>query len=298
MLSIVITAVIGGATGTGAHAAVAASAPDLAGSTLYHPLVMPAKPLPLLLWGNGGCRGNGLRYAQFLREIASHGFFIVAAGDPKWERLLQPPGAPTSGAAPPAAGAPEPDEGRAPIVHLQRALDWAIRVNGDPASEHHGRIDTKNVGVMGTSCGGLQAIAMSTDPRVKTAIGFNTGVLLEPPPSAVANADLVVGKEALAKINGPIAYINGGPTDIAHPNALDDLKHITHVPVFFGENGVGHGGTYLFDGHGGDYAKVATAWFSWQLKGDAKAAQWFRGTNCTLCTMPGWSVRKKQFYGE
>jgi hypothetical protein len=32
--------------------------------------------------------------------------------------------------------------------------------------------------------------------------------------------------------------------DIAHPNASDDVARIGHVPVFFGELPVGHGGTF------------------------------------------------------
>ena len=68
-------------------------------------------------------------------------------------------------------------------------------------------------------------------------------------------------------MHGPIAYINGGPTDIAYKNALDDFSRLSRVPVFFGENGVGHGGTFWSAPNGGDYAKVATAWMSWQLKG-------------------------------
>jgi hypothetical protein len=151
---------------------------------------------------------------------------------------------------------------------------------------------------MGTSCGGLQAIAVATDPRIKTTIAFNSGVLLELPATAAPGSDLVIGKEALQRLQGPIAYINGGPTDMAYLNAQDDLRLITKQPVFFGENGVGHGGTYRFDEFGGSYARVATAWMSWQLKGDAQAATWFRGKDCVLCTRPGWSVRKKQFYGE
>lgn len=280
--------ILGRPSGSGPVKAVAESVADLPTATLYHQQGQRGAQ-PLLLWGNGGCRDNGLRYAQFLREVASQGFFIIAAGHPRYERPERAPGVP--------APADDGDgDGRAELAVLKAALDWAQRVNADPASTFHGRIDTTRVGAMGTSCGGLQAIALATDARVKTSIAFNSGVLTAPPPSSMGqNRDLVVPKSALRDLKGPIAYINGGPTDIAHVNALDDLRLIEHVPVFFAENGVGHGGTYLFDANGGDYARVASAWFSWQLKGDAAGARWFQGADCRLCTQPGWSVQRKNF---
>lgn len=285
--------VLGVPGGSGQTPAVAESVAELRTHVLYHPAKLSGRPLPLLIWGNGGCRDNGLDYAQFLREIASHGFFIVSAGWPLGERELRPPGS----TAPVAERQQGPDGGKTRAADLLAGIDWATKVNRDPKSRFHGRIDTSRVGVMGTSCGGLQAISVATDPRVKTAIAFNSGVLLELPPTAAPGSDLVIGKEALSRLKGPIAYINGGPTDMAYPNAQDDYRLIEHVPVFFAENGIGHGGTYLFDEFGGSHARVATAWFSWQLKGDKQAASWFRGADCVLCTRPGWTVKTKHFDG-
>lgn len=284
---------IGSPGGSGKTPAVAESVADLRNHVLYHPVTLSGRPLPLLLWGNGGCRDNGLDYAQFLREIASQGFFIVSAGWPLAERALRPPGS----TAPVAARAQGPDGGKTRASDVLAGIDWAIKVNSDPKSPFHGRIDTSKVGVMGTSCGGLQAIAAATDARVKTAIAFNSGVLLELPPTAAPGSDLVIGKDALKQLKGPIAYINGGPIDIAYLNAQDDFRLIEHVPVFFAENGVGHSGTYLFDEYGGSYARVASAWFSWRLKGDKQGAIWFKGADCVLCTRPGWKVKTKHFDG-
>jgi dienelactone hydrolase len=285
--------VIGAAGGSGPLPAVAESVADLRTHVLYHPQKMPRAALPVLLWGNGGCRDNGLDYAQFLREIASQGFFIVSAGFPLGERAIRPPGT--------AAPAPDrlqgPDGGKTRASDVLAGLDWANRVNSDPKSALYKHLDTSKVGVMGTSCGGLQAILSASDPRVKTAIAFNSGVLLELPATAAPGSDLVTGKDVLPKLKGPIAYINGGPIDIAYLNAQDDFRLIEHVPVFFAENGVGHSGTYLFDEYGGSYARVASAWFSWQLKGDKQAATWFRGADCVLCTRPGWKVKTKHFDG-
>jgi len=292
-LALTVAGVIGTPGGSGPHKAVAESVASLPTHVLYHPQKMPRQALPVLLWGNGGCRDNGLDYAQFLKEIASQGFFIVSAGYPLGERELRPPG--TKADAP--ARLQGPDGGKTRAADLLAGLDWATRENQDPKSPFHGRLDTSKVGVMGTSCGGLQAIAVATDPRVKTVVAFNSGVLLELPPTAAPGSDLVIGKDALKQLKGPIAYINGGPIDIAYLNAQDDYRLIEHVPVFFAENGVGHSGTYLFDEFGGSYARVGAAWFSWQLKGDKNAAAWFRGADCVLCTRPGWKVKTKHFDG-
>jgi hypothetical protein len=64
------------------------------------------------------------------------------------------------------------------------------------------------------------------------------------------------------------------------------------VPVFVANMNVGHGGTYSRP-HGGEFAKVATAWYKWQLKGDKDAAGMFTGEPCGLSQDPDWKVEKK-----
>ncbi|MEN7538277.1 hypothetical protein [Aurantiacibacter flavus] len=60
-----------------------AGAPDY---TVYRPLELPDAPLPIVLWGNGGCSDNGMSASHFLREIASHGYLVIANGKPGEER--------------------------------------------------------------------------------------------------------------------------------------------------------------------------------------------------------------------
>ena len=144
---------------------------------------------------------------------------------------------------------------------------------------------------MGQSCGGLQAIAVSPDPRVTTSVIMNSGVL--PATGPVRGATLSnATKDTLAKLHAPIAYVIGGPTDIAYPNAEDDFSRITAVPVFKANLNVGHGGTYRQPG-GGWFGEVAVQWLDWRLKGSADAARWFTGSDCRLCTEPVWTVQKK-----
>lgn len=281
--------IIGEPGGSGPYPAVAASDAGMRENTLYYPADWPGDPLPVLVWGTGGCVDNGLGYSQFLKEIASHGFFVISGGHPRYVRTERELGADLTEAQIEVLRA-LPDTN---VDQLLRAIDWAAKVNADPASDYYRRIDTGRIAAMGHSCGGLQAIALGTDPRVDTVIAFNSGVLSEVPEGFSENANLVVEKGVLPELKGPIAYVNGGPDDIAYENAVDDLERLDHVPVFFAENGVGHGGTFWADGTGGDYAPLAIHWMAWQLNGDEAAATWFVGEDCRLCTAEGWKVRKK-----
>src|SRR6478735_6634315 len=82
--------VIDAPSGTGPYPAVAEVDAGLPDNTLYHPAKLPPKPMPIILWGNGGCRDNGLGNARFLREIASHGYLVVAAGHARQEEAMRP----------------------------------------------------------------------------------------------------------------------------------------------------------------------------------------------------------------
>jgi len=265
----------------GPYAVTVESYPTLPTHTAYHPTALegfgPAKRLPIVSWGNGACARNGSAFATFLTQIASHGYLAIAIG-PK-----NAPGPPaTGGAAPP----PTIDD-----AMLIEAIDWAVKQNGDRASRFYNKIDTSKIAVMGQSCGGLQALAVSGDPRVTTTVVMNSGALPAGSTSP-ALAQTRGNKESLTRLHGPAAYIIGGPSDVAYPNAEDDFARIATVPVFKANLNVGHGGTYRQPG-GGWFGEVAVAWLDYQLKGSADAAKWFVGPDCRLCTEPVWTVQKK-----
>jgi len=293
-----LAAVLGSPSGTGPFPAVAQSVDDLPGHTLYAPVSLPKDPLPLLIWGNGGCRGNGLAHGAFLRQIASQGYVVIALGGPREERPFEPATAPA--VAPPLVrpvppGTPDgparttPDETQ--VAQMIQAIDWAARESARQGGALAGRIDMARIAVGGHSCGGLQAIATASDPRVKTTLVLNSGIYTRRPS---APGDVALEKSALAKVRGPMLYLAGGPSDIAHPNAADDVARIEHVPVFFGELPVGHGGTFWTERDGGDWARVAARWLDWNLKGDADASWDFAGPACRLCTDKRWTVVQKR----
>lgn len=290
--------IIGAPAGTGPLPAVAESREDLRSHTIYRPEQLPDAPLPVLVWGNGGCSDNGLSHAAFLREVASHGYYVIALGYPRNEPV--PRGANAQPPAPPAAGAParrgqiggggelplDPNETDATVVaQMDMALAWAYAMNELSNSELHGHLDMTRIAVAGHSCGGLQSIKYAADPRIKTAMIFDSGVYNVPG----GMSRVKVSKFDLHAIHSPIAYITGGPSDQAHPNALDDASRIKHVPVFLGWLPVGHGGTFA-QPNGGDWAKIAVNWLDWQLKGETEAGKWFQGKACGYCTEGNWTV--------
>lgn len=56
-----------------------------------------------------------------------------------------------------------------------------------------------------------------------------------------------------------------------------------------------HGGTYG-QPHGGEFAKVATAWFKWQLKGDNEAGKFSREILADYLKIRYGKLRKRRFH--
>ncbi len=278
-------------TPPGPYAVTIEANPSLATHTIYRPKDLKpftgGKRLPIIAWGNGGCSNAGLSFQTFLTEIASHGYLIIASGGkdvplPDFAR----PGPGQAAGAPAVIPPPLTKDG-----DLKTAMDWAVAETKRAGSPYFGKLNPDEIAVMGQSCGGLQAIANSADPRVKTSIIWNSGAFPDgagPPGAPMSSAS----KAGLAKIHAPIAYISGGPQDIAQANADDDFNRINNVPIFHGWINSGHGGTYMQEG-GGRFGAVGVAWLDWRLKGDAKAGKMFEGADCGLCKDPVWHVTKK-----
>jgi hypothetical protein len=233
----------------------------------------------VVAWGNGGCSNDAASTRFHLLELASHGYLVIASG-----RILSGPGAP-----PPAAT-------RLPFPQtvpedLTAAIDWALAENARRGSPYFGRIDAKQIGVAGFSCGGLQAALVAKDPRVTALIMQNTGTY---DGERATMPGLKVPKSTLKTFHTPVLYIIGGPTDVAYANAMEDFRLIDHVPVAIANLPVGHGGTY-HEPNGGAAAQVAVDWLNWQWRRDARAASRFVGERCGLCTDPKWTLERKNF---
>jgi hypothetical protein len=299
--------------GTGQYKAVAVGDSTLPTHTIFRPKDLsafgPNKKLPIMTWGNGACANTPAEHINFLSEIASHGYLVIAIGPaqqgarggaaPGRGAGMAPgrgPGtAPGRGAgAAPGRGAGGANAG-ADSKLLLNAVDWAIAQNAKADSIYFGKLDTNNIAAAGMSCGGLQALEVSPDARIKTTIVCNSGIFI---PAAQGGSTPMGGmpslpKEHLTKLHGPIIYILGGTTDIAYTNGMDDFKRIDKLPAFAANmEGIGHGGTYSRP-HGGEFTTVALAWLDWNLKSDNEAAKMFTGNPPGLSKNPAWKAEKK-----
>jgi hypothetical protein len=264
--------------GTGAYAAVATQDSALPGMTIFRPRDLSALgsqvKLPILLWGNGACANTTQEHKNFLNEIASHGYIVLAIGLLDQIEVRN-----------------ETSRGPTQAAQLLTALDWILQENGSATSVYSGKIDGAKVAAMGMSCGGLQAIEISSDPRITTTVVCNSGLFISPPRM---KGMPTLTKADLSRYHGPVLYIMGGPKDIAYENAMDDFAKVTHVPIVMTNLDVGHGGTYGRP-HGGEYTSVALAWLNWQLKGDASSSKTFLDENSALRRDTKWTVQLKSF---
>lgn len=260
--------------GTGQYSAIMEKDPTLPTHTIFRPQDLSVfgdnEKLPIIAWGNGACANSPWEHVNFLSEVASHGFLVIAIGH-----------IPEEG---------ERATGKSVSAELTDAMDWAIAVNEDKKSPFYGKVDTSKIAVSGMSCGGLQTLEVAPDPRVTTAVVCNSGVL----PNSTGGMPGMpnISKDQLEKLHTPTLYLLGGESDIAYNNGMDDFKRIDHVPVFVANMDVGHGGTYA-QPHGGEFARVATAWYKWQLKDDQEAGKMFTGSPSGLAQSQEWTVEKK-----
>ena len=260
--------------GTGPYPAIMLSDSSLPTHTVFRPTDL--KPfndknkLPIIAWGNGACANSPWEHINFLSEVASYGFLVIAIGPMPQEG--------------------ERGRGRSTSSQMTDAINWAIAQNKDKSSLYYNKVDIRKIAVSGMSCGGLQTLETAPDPRVTTAIVCNSGILGDAGSGMPGMPALT--KDHLTKLHTPVLYLLGGEKDIAYNNGMDDFKRINHVPVFVANMDVGHGGTYSKP-HGGEFAKVATAWYQWQLKDDIEAGKMFTGNPAGLSKNANWKVDKK-----
>ncbi len=340
--------------GSGPYKAIMMEEASLTTHTIFRPQDISkfgkGNLLPVVVWGNGGCANSPSGHVNFLNEVASQGFLIVAIGPSNYQQQEAPRPGQTGdvprmggmgggmpqmgggmpggmgggmpqmgGQRPQGQGAPQGGQGggmprmgmgggmpggmgggmpqmggggmgggmsMGDPAGLKQALEWAIAQNADKNSPYYGKLDIDNIAAAGMSCGGLQALHMSDDARIKTIMVMNSGYF---------GTDESEDKASLAKLKQKsIIWILGGSTDIAWENGNDDFKRMagTMPACLVSLDGIGHGGTYM-QPNGGDYAKVAGAWLKWWLKGDKEASTMFTGSEPGVSKMAGWSIERK-----
>jgi hypothetical protein len=276
--------------GSGPYPAVMEIDPALPDHVVYRPADLSrigAHQLGVFVWGNGACADDGASARLHLSQIASHGYLVIAPG--KWRNgpnAKEPPAPPrepsADGVFPPAPTS---------AADLSEALDWALAEDKRPGGPYAGLVDPEAVAIGGFSCGGVQALELAGDPRIGTLVVQNSGIL---PDGAPRIGGMMLAKSALGAIHTPVIYVQGGPTDIAYENGMDDFRRIEGVPAAMVNLPVGHGGTY-FEPNGGKAAQIVVDWLEWQLRGDADAEAAFRGPDCRLCSDPEVTLELKNF---
>jgi hypothetical protein len=242
--------------GSGPYKSHFSALEGLPNHTVYQPKEPPAgEKLPVIVWGNGACSGNGAWFSKFLNEIASHGFFIIANG------------APSGGLASQSKANDLPD-----------AIDWVSKNGGTGKYAH---VDKTKIAAAGQSCGGIQAYSASLDPRVSLTGIFNSGLI------SAGNTP------KFEELHGPVGYFLGGPSDIAYENGVRDYKNLPKkIKSVLATLPVGHMATYG-DAYGGQFGKAAVAFFKWQMKGDEAAGKKFLDPSSSPFTKAGWKIESK-----
>ena len=262
--------------GTGAYKAVMTEDLSLPEHTILAPQDLSSfgtkKKLPVLVWGNGACANSPWEHVNFLNEIASHGYIVLATGIiPMDDQPYQGPMSRTD--------------------QQIESIDWIIAQNADSASPYYQKIDVGNICLAGMSCGGLQSLFNCADPRIKALMICNSGLFID---SSIAMPNMPMPKkDKLKDIHTPVIYILGGKEDIAYVNGMDDFHRIQHVPACAANFPVGHGGTYR-QPHGGEFSVVALAWLDWQLKKNREAAKMFVGKKNLLSQRKDWTLEKNK----
>ncbi|KAM7198539.1 alpha/beta-hydrolase [Rhypophila sp. PSN 637] len=247
--------------GTGGYPASYFEDPSLPEHTVYMPNDPPANlTLPVMLWGNGQCWGDGLAYKDFLVETASHGIMIIANG---WIKEIP---------------------GRSKMVrdttknmtYFTDSIDW-IRDRAGREGSQYATVDADLLGASGHSCGGLQTIEMRSDKRAKTLASFGYATR-----ESIWARDIVV----------PVGFFVGSlDTSIAMPQiegAWPELPSST--PAWWGKYpNLDHGGTFNKP-NGGVWAVSFAKWILFTLKGDGEAAEYFKGKGAAA---DGWEVKSK-----
>lgn len=152
-------------------------------------------PLPVVVWGNGGCMRASLAWQTMFDRWSQAGFVTVGLdvgpdGNPMAMHSWQ--------------------------EHAEQ-IDWVVQENEREGSPFYGKLDTTRIIAAGNSCGGVTALSVAAnDDRV-------TGVYVLSGSSALGTADVNV----MGAITVPVGYSEGGPEDISRAAAEADYAALS-----------------------------------------------------------------------
>jgi Chlorophyllase enzyme len=217
--------------------------------TIFRPACMKkGERYPVITWANGTC-GETHGYSALLSTVASYGFVVIASNS-TW-----------TGVTATADGTP---------VQVS-AIDYAEALDADQKSPLYQRLDLSKVGAMGHSQGAFATKSTAADPRVKSAIFWNTETSNDKPFLNVSGDEDIGAAGAAA--------FKTSTESATQPGAWIYF----HKPLPTGGNNTGHLVLMMQPERVTD---LAVAWWKWQLKGDQEAKKMFIGPDCGLCKNP------------
>ncbi len=277
--------------GTGPYTAVMVTDSTLTTHTIFRPKNLSVfgknNKLPIFAWGNGACANSPSGHINFLSEIASHGFLVVAIGPmPQAGQgggMMGGGGTGTRGGQRGGAmgGGSTSSSTSSQLID---AINWAIAQDSNETSIYYNKIDTTKIAVSGMSCGGLQALEVGPDERITTLVICNSGIFTAGAPGGGrggmrggmgggTGGDSTTGyggmpggmgagggmmggmilppvsKDDLKKLHSPIIYILGGNSDTAY-----DMAYVNGTDDFrLIDHIPAFVASYPSVGHGGTY---------------------------------------------
>jgi predicted dienelactone hydrolase len=223
--------------------------------TIHRPTTLGVNGVthPVILWGNG-TGATPSDYADLLRHLASHGFIVAAAN--------------TSNAG----------DGSQMIT----CLNFVLNRNATSTSVYFRRVDTTRIGASGHSQGGAGTIMAGRDARVTATAPVQPFIGFIPFGGRFDTA-------SIRQQHAPMFLLSGGQDTVADPD-VHQQPVFDGVPIFVVWGLLEPATHFEPVGNGGNFRGPITAWFRWQLMGEATAQAVF-DEPCTLCTATGWDVQ-------
>jgi len=190
------------------------------------------------VWGNGSTNTVDI-WARFLQRVASYGFVVVA-----------------------------PEQDMVTTAQMNAAIDYIIRLAGDPAGIDCGKIDTTKLAATGYSLGGGGAIGVASNARITATFVF-----------------AALGTNNVRNIKAPWAGTFAEDDQFFAWSTVKPNIQSSIQPAF--------GAMLLGTTHNNlpGQAKSSEAYIAflrWRFMGDAAAKQLFVGPSCQICADPAF----------
>lgn len=224
------------------------------------------RPLPVIVWANGGCFRSTMTWAPLFKRWAGAGFVVLALSVKPGGSFLDALSTTTQ-------------------VEHGTQIDWVLAQAQKQGTPYAGNIDTSMIVAAGNSCGGVTAMELaSKDTRVRAVFVLSGS-------SAVGSANSAVVKA----IKAPVGFVVGNAQDdIAAPNALMDYQMLT-VPRMIVNRSTGDHMTVSTDPMIlPEVAEIALNWLDLSLYGNKQAAAALKAPSvCAGCTAGVWKLQSQ-----